>query len=187
MKRVCAFAMISVAMGLAGCGPARVDFSEMQKPAPGAELDNLKQFVGDWAWEAERTVPDGEPENWSGTANWSWVLDAMYLRGEMTSSGEGKRFSSIGYWGWHPKRRTYVWWMLNDWGYPQEGNASYDAEQKLWTMNYEGIGLDGTSSYGRYTIRVVDDNTLEWNLVEWADMLRCCFKKIQMTGIYKRK
>ena len=26
----------------------------------------------------------------------------------------------------------------------------------------------------------LDENTLEWNLDEWADMLRCCFKKLQM-------
>ncbi len=60
MKRVSPILMIAVALGLVGCGPARVDFSEMQKPDPGPELDNLNQFVGNWTWEAERIVPDSE-------------------------------------------------------------------------------------------------------------------------------
>ena len=178
---------LAILLFLAGCGPANVNFSQMEKPAPSPELRNFEPFVGDWTWEAQRIPAEGDPMKWSGTAHWEWALGGTYLKGEMTSSGEGQSFSSEGYWGWHPKRKTYVWWLLNDWGYPQEGTATFDADEKLWTMDFQGVGLDGTTCYGTYTVHVLDENTLEWTLDEWADPTRFAIKKLQMTGAYRRK
>ncbi len=52
-------------------------------------------------------------------------------------------------------------------------------------MKYKSIGLDGTTSYGSYSMKVADNDTLEWRLQEWADMMHL-FKKLEMTGTYKR-
>ncbi len=169
-----------------GCMP-NVDFSQIQKPLAPAEMVNYKDFIGSWTWEAERLSAEGEPlETWTGSAQWDWALGGTYLHGTMTSTGPDKSFSSEGFWGWHPGRNTYVWWLLNDWGFPQEGTARYDATNKLWTMTYTGVGLDGTNSYGRYTMRVADANTLEWTMSEWADWSQM-IKKIEMRGSYKRR
>ena len=53
-------------------------------------------------------------------------------------------------------------------------------------MNYTAIGLDGTTSYGRYDLEVVDNDTINWNSTEWADALRTV-KKLDMKGTYKRQ
>nr|NIP84766.1 hypothetical protein [Planctomycetales bacterium] len=53
-------------------------------------------------------------------------------------------------------------------------------------MKYVSVGLDGTTSYGYYQMKVVDDDTLDWEMVEWADALHLA-KKLEMTGTYKRK
>ncbi len=171
---------------LTGCMSLQVDLAQIQKPRPAPELAPLGDFVGSWNWEAERVGPGGKVEKWTGTAKWDWVLGGTYLHGDLTTKGPAHSFASSGYWGWHPQKRTYVWWMLNDWGYPQEGTAKYDDAKKLWTMDYQGLGLDGTTSYGRYAMQVKDKNTLEWTMVEGVDLLRN-IKKIEMKGSYKRK
>ncbi len=53
-------------------------------------------------------------------------------------------------------------------------------------MDYKSVGLDGTTSYGRYHMTVVDDDTLDWRMEEWADGLHLV-KKMEMKGTYKRK
>jgi hypothetical protein len=173
-------------IALIGCAAPKVDFAEIQKPSKPPQMARFDVFVGTWNWEAQR-IAEGEPvETWTGTAKWDWVLDGTYLHGEMSSTGPHQSFSSRGYWGWHPTRNRYQWWMFNDWGFPQEGSARYDEDRKTWTMDYVGVGLDGTTSYGRYTITVLDAETLAWTMTEWADWTRW-FKKIEMTGTYKKR
>lgn len=185
MRTIAVTLSVTFALLVTGCTSPAVDFAAIQKPAAPEQMSHFRDFVGTWTWEAER-ITEGEPEKWTGTAKWDWVLGGTYLHGDMSSVGPNQSFSSSGYWGWHPKKKTYVWWMLNDWGYPQEGTAKYDPASKEWTMTYVGVGLDGTTSYGRYTMKVVDDNTLDWTMTEWADWCRC-FKKVEMTGSYKRQ
>jgi hypothetical protein len=172
-------------LSLVGCGPVKVDFATLKKPMPAPELEPLGRFVGSWTLEAERSTGDGNTEKWTGTATWKWVLDDMYLYGDLGMHGPID-FIASGYWGWQPVKKTYMWWMLNDWGYPQWGTATYDDEQKLWVMKYKGVGLDGTDSWGQYTLQWVDDNTVTWEYHEWADLFKT-IKKIEMRGAYKRK
>lgn len=60
-----------------------------------------------------------------------------------------------------------------------------NAKAKLWRMPYKSVGLDGTYSYGLYTMQVKDNNSLDWTMTEWADGLHLA-KKIEMTGTYTR-
>lgn len=177
------------ALGLAllatGCAAPKVDFSQIKKPSRAGELDAYDVFVGKWNWKAEAMNADAADKDWSGTAEWDWVLDRRVLRGKMTSHSQNQQFEAVGAWTWHPKEHGYKWWMFNDWGYPQEGSASYDADSKTWTMPYTSIGLDGTASYGRYVMKVVDSNTLDWHMHEWADALHT-IQKTEMKGTYSR-
>ena len=140
---------------------------------------------------------EGADKNWTGEATWRWTMDNHWLHGQMSAKSANAEFQAGGVWGWHPKKRQYVWWMFNNWGYPQEGTATYCQESKTWWMKYVSVlvaievagrtlGLDGTTSYGYYQMKAVDDNTLEWEMVEWADVLHLA-KKLEMTGTYKRK
>lgn len=170
----------------AGCAAPDVDFSTITRPQRASELDAYNVFVGEWDWQAEVVNADGPGKNWKGTAKWEWTLDKRCLRGVMKSQSDAAGFQAEGVWSWHPKKRKYIWWMFNDWGYPQQGTAKYNEGCDCWTMDYQSVGLDGTTSYGCYCVCVKDNDTLKWKMAEWADPLRL-FPKIEMTGTYTRK
>ena len=171
---------------LGGCAAPTVDFATIERPARPAELEAYNVFAGTWNWEAEMLNAEGPDKTWTGTAEWRWTLDKRCLFGLMSTSNPRTAFESEGIWSWHPKSKKYVWWMFNNWGYPQEGTADYDEDNRTWSMRYTSVGLDGGTSHGKYTITVVDDNTLEWSMAEWADALHL-IKKTEMTGTYHRK
>jgi len=178
---------VVVALMAAGCsGPKAL--SEIERPARAAELDAYNVFVGAWDWEAKVTGGKGEKVGtaYTGKAQWSWTLDERCLHGALSAKSDSTEFESEGIWSWHPKKKKYMWWMFNNWGYPQEGTAKYAPDTRSWTMKYESIGLDGSPSYGRYEMKVIDNNTLEWAMAESADMMGM-FPKIEMKGTYKRR
>jgi hypothetical protein len=163
-----------------------VDFSKIERPERAGELDAYDVFVGKWTWEAELANAEGADKKWTGRAEWRWALDNRCLHGVMAAKSANAEFEAAGIWSWHPKSKKYIWWMFNNWGYPQEGTARYDKDKRTWAMSYKSVGLDGTASFGEYTMSVVDDNTLDWSVVEWADAMHMA-KKMEMTGTYKRQ
>ncbi len=169
-----------------GCAVSNVSFSGIQRPDRATALDAYDVFVGTWTWEATMLNADSDDASWSGQAAWNWTLDKRCLHGEMSAKSNNADFKAEGIWSWHPKARKYIWSMFNNWGYPQEGTAHYDDDTKCWRMAYRSVGLDGTTSYGRYEMKVVDNNTLEWSASEWADALHM-IKKMEMEGTYKRQ
>ncbi len=174
-----------IGMLLPGCGTPQVDFSKIERPARAGELDAYEVFVGSWTWEAEMLNATESYKQWKGTAAWKWTLDKRCLHGVMSSSSGDKQFDAEGIWSWHPTRKKYIWWMFNNWGYPQQGSARYDGESKTWTMSYRSIGLDGTESHGVYDLKVVDNDTLSWHMTEWV-FAGHFGKKAEMKGTYKR-
>jgi hypothetical protein len=179
-------AWLLAAISIAGCSGPRVDFSQIPRPARSPEMDAYNVFVGSWDWTAQVTNAEGANKDWKGTAKWDWALDKRTLEGEMAARSANAEFTARGVWSWHPKKKDYIWWMFNDWGYPQQGEADYDESERCWRMNYKSVGLDGTKSHGRYIVRVVDNDTLDWRMQEWADPLHMV-QKMEMNGTYKRK
>ena len=180
--------MLAVLIGVvswSGCTVQRVDFSTIRQPDLSVEMNAFDVFVGSWTWEAEMKNAAEADRNWKGTATWGWDLDGRVLRGTIESKCANAQFKSSGVWSWHPTRQRYVWWMFNNWGYPQSGTARVSADGKAWTMKYHSVGLDGSTSYGQYKMTVVDHDTLDWSAVEWADPLHT-IKKMEMCGRYKR-
>jgi len=173
-------------VALSGCAAAKVDFAKIQRPSRAAELDAYDIFVGTWDWKAEMLNAEGPDRNWTGTAEWKWALDKRCLEGRLKSTNQKATFEANGVWTWHPINKRYQWWMFNDWGFPQEGNASYDAAKKTWRMPYTSVGLDGTTSHGEYRMTAVSNDKLEWYADEWADALHS-IKKLEMKGSYTRK
>ncbi len=178
--------LLAGAVLVTGCAEQKVDFSSIQRPARSAELDAYNVFVGSWNWEAELVNADAPDKKWTGTAMWHWTMDDHWLHGQITAESERADFDAAGAWGWNQRTKKYVWWMFNNWGFAQEGTASYNEAERCWKMNYESVGLDGTPSYGYYLMKVVDNDNLEWHNVEWADMTHM-IKKMEMKGTYKRK
>ncbi len=171
---------------LTGCAAGKLDLSQISRPARAAELSAFDNLVGSWTWEAELLNAEEPDRKWSGTAEWKWELGERWLGGRLSAKCSRAEFGAGGAWGWNAREGRYEFFMVSDWGYSQEGSARYDAGTRTWTMDYEGTGLDGTRSDGRYVLRVVDNDTLDWRMEEWTDGLRLA-KKLEMTGTYKRK
>ncbi len=173
-------------LAFSGCAAVKVDFAKITRPERPAQLSAYDVFVGSWDWKAEMLNAEGADRNWTGTAEWKWSLDQRCLVGHMKSTNAKATFEADGVWTWHPISKGYQWWMFNDWGYPQHGNASYDAKSKTWRMKYRSVGLDGTTSHGEYRMTAVDKDKLDWSCDEWADALHT-IKKLEMKGTYTRK
>jgi hypothetical protein len=185
-RKTLAPTLLITAALLGGCAAPTVDFTTVEQPARAEELAAYDVFVGRWTWHAEVLNAEGEDKNWTGTAEWKWTLDDRTLHGLISARSTNASFDAAGVWSWHPKAKKYIWWMFNNWGYPQEGTATYDKESRTWIMKYTSVGLDGTASHGYYKMTVADSDTLEWSVVEWADPLHM-FKKLEMKGTYTRE
>lgn len=184
MQRMKWSAGLMVVMLVAGCTAPNVDFSSLERPPRADELNAYEVFVGSWAWEA-RVLNSKDPEDvWKGKASWGWALDKRCLQGRMNAKCKHAEFESVGIWSFDHKSRKHIWWMFNNWGYPQNGTAKYDEASKTWTMKYTSVGLDGTGSSGTYQLTVVDNDTLEWTMNEWDSSH--IIKKLEMTGSYRR-
>lgn len=170
---------------LSSCTVQRVDLSGLAQPGRAPELEAYETFVGSWTWEASMLNATDVDKSWTGTAEWTWTLDKRCLEGKISGKNEHTNYDSRGIWSWNPKSRKYIWWMFNNWGYPQEGKATYDAATQTWNMKYTSIGLDGTTSYGRHRMTIVNKNKLDWDLTEWADPFHLV-TKMEMRGTYKR-
>ncbi len=185
IAKTCLFCLVIISGGL-GCTAKNVDLSTMQRPARAPALDAFDVFVGDWTWEAEMVNAASDDKSWTGTSSWSWTLDKRCLLGKMSAKCKSASFSSEGIWSWHPKKHQYIWWMFNDWGYPQQGRAKFNEACNCWCMDYESVGLDGTNSFGRYIVTIKDNDTLDWNMTEWADPFHTV-TKMELKGTYKRR
>ena len=185
VHRISMLSVLVASTAWSGCTVQRVDFSTIRQPDVSKEMNAFGVFVGSWTWEAEMKNASEADRHWKGTAEWAWDLDGRALRGSIESKSASAEFKSEGIWSWHPTRQRYVWWMFNNWGYPQSGTARLSPCGTEWTMNYRSVGLDGTPSHGRYHLTVVNRDTLSWSVVEWADALHLV-KKMEMCGTYNR-
>jgi len=186
VKRLGLSAAVAAAWLVTGCTAPKADFANIKQPARPAELDAYDVFVGSWTWDAEMLNADEPNKKWTGTAEWKWTLDKRSLNGSFVSQNQSTKFEAEGKWSWHPREKKYIWGMFNNWGYPQRGTAKYDAANKCWTMDYKSVGLDGTTSHGRYCICVTDNDTLDWCMTEWRYPFHIG-KKVEMKGKYTRK
>lgn len=186
LRRIMALAGPVLVLATSGCASSNVRVADLARPARAQELDAYQVFVGSWDWQADTVGPEGTQDHWTGTAKWEWTLDNRCLLYTMTAKSSDASFEATGIWSWHPTSKRYIWWMFNNWGYPQEGSARYEESTGRWVMSYTSVGLDGTTSYGRYEMSVEDENTLQWRMKEWADALHL-IPKIEMTGSYKRR
>ena len=185
-RAVLVLALAGLVEFAAGCAVTKVDLASIERPARAVELDAYNVFVGNWTWEAEMVHPEASDSTWRGTADWEWTLDKRCLKGRMSAKSAHAEFESEGIWSRHPRSGKYIWWMFNNWGCPQQGTAKYDEDSDCWRMTYKSVGLDGSTSYGHYTMTVVNKDTLDWSMAEWADPLHI-IKKLELQGTYKRK
>lgn len=173
-------------LGIAfGCATNPPHGSYSVRPPRSEEVESLGYFVGSWDWFVEGQL-DGAAAQWSGSAEWDWTLDRRCLQGRIAGRSGNLSVEMAGVWTWHPTERRYMWWLFNDWGFPQEGTAALDAASRRWTFDYVGVGTDGQSTFGRYTVVAEDANTFSWRMDEWADALRLS-RRAELAGTFHRQ
>ena len=75
-------------------------------------------------------------------------------------------------WNWDNKAKTYRTWWFSSMGDAGQGTARYDEESGEWHTSGVGTNpMTGKTGYGQGTIKMTDDNSMEWTWKEWDNML----------------
>lgn len=168
---------------LVGCVPKMtVEMIRDHKAERPPELDALQAFHGQWKSTGEARFHGMEnPLPTTGTSTALWEADGWYLversnftMGEDVSEGQG-----IGVWTYDPKIKKYRNWWFDSMGSNGDGTSTYDAETKTWTMHATSHSADGSST-GKGTIKLIDENTMEWTWTEYVGLTK--FMEIKGTS-----
>lgn len=135
----------------------------MQTPEPTVEHKFLLQLVGDWDFETECVMGDGQPVSKSIGKQTTRALGSFWTLGEMESPGpDGKPMHSLITLGFTPEQGKYVGSFVSScmtyhWLY----EGSLDANRRVLTLNAEGPSFNGDGSMAKYQdiIEVVDVNS----------------------------
>ena len=175
------FAPMSLFALVPGCASCGFDASAMKDriAARPTELDQLNALAGKWRTEGEvRMLGFGDPIRTTGKSEANWECDRRLLVERSTfDMGPLGPMSGVSVWSYDARSRRYEMHWFDSFGESAKGTARFDAKKNSWEMRVRGrnavtdIAADGT-------IRIVDDNTLEWtwkqydawHFIKFADM-----------------
>lgn len=175
---------------LSGCGPKpTIDDikTEMTKAKPrAAELDQLEKMVGTWETQGEMTFTGIEGKiTFSGTSTSSWDLDKNVLVERINGEMAGSTMTGISMMWWDDREKEFRTFWIDSKGMSMEGEGEYNAKTGTWEMESEGVDPhSGQSTSGVGTMKLIDDNTMEWSHTEknaWGMVM------MQMKGTSKRR
>ena len=173
--------LMSLLMLLPGCAACGFDASAMKDRMPPrpAELDRLSALAGKWRTEGEvRMLGLADPIHTSGTSEANWECDRRLLVERSTfDMGALGPMNGVSVWSYDARARRYEMHWFDSFGESAKGSARFDAKKNTWVMRVQGrnaftdIAADGT-------IRVINDDTLEWtwkqydawHIIQFADM-----------------
>lgn len=188
--RLAGASMIALlAVILIGCQQPQTDLAELMKaPERPAELDHLNMFVGRWEGTGEIAVPGSDESMTSkGVSTAAWDADNWLLvERSACSVGDDAMVTGLTIWTWDTKARKYRLHAFDNYGYTATGTATYDDETKTWHIKGKShSAVTGETSLGEGKIKIVGDDTMEWDWAEWDTWkLR---KLIEVMGTSRRK
>jgi len=162
-------ACASVAVALvAGCDKPHMSMDDMKPPARPMELDKLNMMAGHWTDSYEMTIGNQPPIKTTGMATREWCCNNRFLseryEGKMP---DGTMMTGMGMWTWDAEDKVYRSWWFDSWGSMAEGTATWDESKRTWTMRGKSENpTTGEESSGKGMMRVVDDQTMEWQWTE---------------------
>lgn len=164
---LCATAAIGL---LTGCESKNggMSMEDMMKAPPRApELDKLQAFVGKWEDHGEGTAM-GHAMKFSGTATMNWEVDGRALVGRGEGTMGDMKMQTLEIWTWDPKAKKFMTMMMENSGEMSHGTATYDEPTRTWKMKSKGRNMNtGDTSVGEGTIKMIDNNTMEWTFTDW--------------------
>ncbi len=160
-------ALAALAPLAAGCQPPTDEqIAEMMKQPPRpAEHDRLDMWVGSWSGDAVAKMPGGKEMKGSGSSTVQWSTDNWILvENWQHTMGEHDLMKGVSLFWWDNNKKKYRMAWANNYGGHGEGSMKYDEATKTWNMKAEEThGKSGRESKGRGTVKMPDDNTMEWS------------------------
>lgn len=187
-RRVCQFglAILSACM-LTGCMPTMtIEQMKAMMPERPAELDKLNTFVGSWTATGEaKMMGVEEPMKVTGTSEAKWGGNNWYVVGHNKFNMEGfDEMEGIETWTYDSHSRKYRSTWTDSMGATGTGVSWVDDKTNTWHMRATSHGPFGKTKMKGWA-KVVDDNTMEWGMSEYAFF--GLFKTMEMKGTSKRK
>jgi len=178
---------IAACMAFPGCMPKMtVEEMKAMMPQRPPELDKLDAFVGKWSFEGQANMACLDaPLATSGTGETRWDDSKWFVVGNATFKMHG--FDDMhGHETWtydaHSKKYRSTW--VDSMGSTGTGTATHDDRTNSWTMRAVSHGSCGKTTM-KGTMRIVDDNTMEWCMQEYA--MGGLMKTMEMCATSKRQ
>ena len=187
-----ALTVIVVVGFLAGCQQPAQDTQASKGPPPRpAELDRLSSWAGNWTVNFEMTVyaPQGpKKSSHAGKEVATWSCDNHYL---MTTSeydlGEMGTMKGVSMMTWDAGHKRYRNWWFDNMGELGKGWTDYCEKSHEWCLTTTGHNMaTDEHTIGHGTMKMTDDNTIEWTWCECEKTLLGCKKTMEMKGTSKR-
>ena len=172
---------------LAGCMPKMtIEEIKAMMPERPAELDKLNAFAGKWTFsgEAKMAVLD-EVLPTSGTMESKWEGDGWFLVGTgKFNMGDIGNMEGRETWTYDAHSKKYRSTWVDSMGSTGIGESWIDDKTNTWYMKATSYGFMG-KSYMKGWVRIIDDNTQEWEWSEYA--MGGLIKTMEMKGTSKRQ
>lgn len=158
---------------LIGCEQQTTSMEQAMKPPPRpAELDMLDKWVGNWNGTSEMTMYTKEgakPMKATFNEHIEWIAGRQFLlaRSEM-NMGEGETMQMAGIMGWDKDEQEIHGWNFMSNGDTETMEMEYNQTAGVWEMEGQGKNpMTGQPVRSEGTMKMVDDNTLEWQFTMW--------------------
>ena len=178
--------LVLLAGGLVGCQQPNME-EMMKAPARPAELDQLNTFVGTWEGTWEMTMKGcDKPMSGKGVDTFAWDADKWVMTEHSSGMMGDNKMVGTGIWVWDGHEKLFRYISADNYGMLMKGTMCYDAKTETWHMKGKTCEtIHGHESVGEGTLKMVDANTMEWQMSEW-DALHLC-KIMEMKGTSHRK
>lgn len=134
----------------------------MEKAEPRKEHEWLQRLVGDWAYEAEADMGDGEPPHEAEGTESVRSLGGLWVlaegEGEMPGGGRATMLMTLGY---DPEEERYLGtWIGSMMTHMFVYDGWMDDEGRTLTLEAEGPDMSGGGGTARYrdVIEIEDDD-----------------------------
>lgn len=147
------------------------DMKEM-KPERPAAMNELNFLVGEWEGTGEAQMGDMDRTlKTTSTSTISWDLDDMVLveRGKFNMEEFDEDMEGINIWTYDGKPGRYRTYWADSMGGSATGTARYHERSDTWRFKSRIDTPHGTIT-GKGTMRLIDNNTMEWTWSESAMM-----------------
>lgn len=186
--------IITLLCCVAGCAQPKLtleDLKKMPKPERPKELAMLEPMVGSWTGTGEMIIP-GLDQKLAGTgANTvAWDCDGRVLiehfDWQMPDLGANGSMKGIVMYTFDPREKEFHMHMASSMGDMSRAEMTYDEKTKTWNIEEKGRDpMTGQPTKSRGTMKMPDNNTLEWQMTQYDAMGMT--KKMEMKGTSKRK